>query len=184
MEIIEFPIKGLKLIKLKTFHDERGFFTERFNLTKFKELGLPTNFVQDNFSRSKYGVLRGLHYQTDPAQGKLVTCLSGEIFDVAVDIRKDSPTYGQHVSVTLKGDDPSWFWIPAGFAHGFCVTSKEGADTMYKVDSFWNPKSEKCILSTSPSLNINWPIKEFILAPKDMMGDHLADISTSDENNG
>ncbi|MBV2168836.1 MAG: dTDP-4-dehydrorhamnose 3,5-epimerase [Bdellovibrio sp.] len=167
MEIIEFPIKGLKLIKLKAFHDDRGFFTERFNLEKFKELGLPAEFVQDNFSRSKYGVLRGLHYQTDPAQGKLVTCLNGEIFDVAVDIRKDSPTYGQHVSVTLRGDEPSWFWIPAGFAHGFCVTSKEGADVLYKVDAEYNPKTERSLYWNSPPLRINWPSIEYTLSPKD-----------------
>lgn len=170
MEIIEFPIKGLKLIKLKAFHDDRGFFTERFNLEKFKELGLPTEFVQDNFSRSKYGVLRGLHYQTDPAQGKLVTCLNGEIFDVAVDIRKDSPTYGQHVSVTLRGDEPSWFWIPAGFAHGFCVTSKEGADVLYKVDNTWNLKNEGCFAWNSPMLQIKWPILPNLISPKDAIG--------------
>lgn len=173
MEIIEFPIKGLKLIKLKAFHDERGFFTERFNLTKFKELGLPTEFVQDNFSRSKYGVLRGLHYQMDPAQGKLVTCLSGEIFDVAVDIRKDSPTYGQHVSVTMKGDEPSWFWIPTGFAHGFCVTSKEGADVLYKVDAVYNPKSEKSFLWSSNSIKIQWPVENPLLSLKDKASPEL-----------
>nr|BFD66490.1 dTDP-4-dehydrorhamnose 3,5-epimerase [Bdellovibrio sp. HAGR004] len=170
METIEFPIKGLILIKLKTFHDDRGFFTERFNLKKFNDLGLPTEFVQDNFSRSKYGALRGLHYQTDPAQGKLVTCLAGEIFDVAVDIRKDSPTYGQHVSVTLRGDEPSWLWIPEGFAHGFCVTSKDGADVLYKVNQPWNQGSEGCFAWNSPKLNIQWPILPQLVSSKDADG--------------
>lgn len=176
MEVIQYPISGLKHIKLRAFHDDRGFFTERFNPAKFTEMGLPTQFVQDNFSRSKYGVLRGLHYQTAPAQGKLVTCLSGEIYDVAVDIRKGSSTYGQHVSVILSGSDPSWFWIPAGFAHGFYVTSPEGADVMYKVDSEYNPKSEGCILWNSASLNIQWPTSQPILSGKDKIGQNFSDF--------
>lgn len=167
MEVIEFPIQGPKLIKLKTYHDNRGFFTERFNLNKFKELNLPTDFVQDNFSRSNYAVLRGLHYQMNPAQGKLVTCLSGEIFDVSVDIRENSPTYGKHIAVTLSGDEPSWLWIPGGFAHGFCVTSKDGADVLYKVDSPYNPKTEGAYHWSSKALQIQWPIKTPILSPKD-----------------
>lgn len=176
MEVIEFPIEGLKLIKHKAFHDERGFFVERFNEMKFKELGLPTAFVQDNFSRSKYGVLRGLHYQTNPSQGKLVTCLHGEVFDVAVDIRKNSPTYGQHVSVVLKGDEPAWFWIPGGFAHGFCVTSKEGADVAYKVDCLWSPKSEGSIKWNSAELKIEWPIAKPVLSEKDQKNTPFKDL--------
>lgn len=171
MEVVEFPIEGLKLIKLKTYHDERGFFTERFNLSKFHELGLPTKFIQDNFSRSTYGVLRGLHYQTDPAQGKLVTCLNGEIFDVAIDIRKNSPTYGKYVSVILKGDEPSWFWIPAGFAHGFCVTSTNGADILYKVDSPYSQESEHSIQWNDSTLSIDWPISNPIISNKDSNAD-------------
>lgn len=175
MEVIEFPINGLKLIKLKTFHDERGFFVERYNHAKFKELGLPTTFVQDNFSRSKPGVLRGLHFQYAPPQGKLVTCLSGEIFDVAVDIRKNSPTFGQHVSVSLSGDEPALFWIPAGFAHGFCVTSSTVADVLYKVDNLWNGAGEGCLQWNDKSLGIKWPTISPILSSKDMIGKTLTE---------
>lgn len=177
MEIIEFPIKDLKLIKLKAFHDDRGYFVERFNEVKFREHGLPTEFVQDNFSRSKYGVLRGLHYQHDLPQGKLVSCLSGEIFDVAVDIRKNSPTFGQHVSVLLNGDNPSLFWIPPGFAHGFCVTSQSGADVLYKVDNLWNSKGEGCLRWNETSLMIQWPIANPTLSPKDAVGGSLKESS-------
>jgi len=167
LEIQKFDIEGPLLVRLKTFHDNRGFFVERYHEKKFKEAGLPTNFVQDNFSRSAFSVVRGLHFQNDPAQGKLVTCLNGEIFDVAVDVRPNSPTYGQHVSVTLKGDEPAWFWIPAGFAHGFCVTSKEGADVFYKVDALYAPNTEKSLNWKSPDLKISWPVENPILSPKD-----------------
>lgn len=167
MEVQKFDIEGPLLIKLKTFHDNRGFFVERFNLAKFKELGLPTNFVQDNFSKSSYGVLRGLHYQFNPPQGKLVSCTRGEIFDVAVDVRKKSPTFGKHISVILDGDDPAWFWVPAGFAHGFCVTSKEGADVFYKVDNLWNGAGEGSIMWNDPHLAIKWPLENPIMSEKD-----------------
>ncbi|HEY8269666.1 MAG TPA: dTDP-4-dehydrorhamnose 3,5-epimerase [Pseudobdellovibrionaceae bacterium] len=167
MEIQKFDIQGPLLIHLKTFHDNRGFFVERYNENKFKELGLPTNFVQDNFSRSAYGVLRGLHYQNTPPQGKMVSCTFGEIFDVAVDVRKDSPTFGKHVSVRLQGDHPALFWVPAGFAHGFCVTSKQGADVMYKVDNLWSAAGEGSILWSDPDLQIPWPLETPILSEKD-----------------
>lgn len=167
MEIQKFDIEGPLLIHLKTFHDSRGFFVERYNEAKFKEHGLPTNFVQDNFSRSAYGVLRGLHFQNTPPQGKLVSCTHGEIFDVAVDVRKDSPTFGKHVSVKLQGDHPAWFWVPAGFAHGFCVTSKEGADVLYKVDNLWSAAGEGSILWSDEDLNIPWPVEKPILSEKD-----------------
>lgn len=173
MEVTTFPIMGLKLINLKTFHDARGFFTERFNREIFKELDLQTDFVQDNFSRSNYGVLRGLHYQSSPPQGKLVSCTSGEIFDVAVDLRKDSPTYGMHQSIILNCKQPSLFWIPSGFAHGFCVISPNGADVLYKVTSMWNGASERCISWSDPSLNIAWPIENPILSDKDRLGGPL-----------
>ena len=175
MEIQRFNIEGPLLIQLKTFHDNRGFFVERYNESKFKELGLPTNFVQDNFSRSQYGVLRGLHCQYNPSMGKLVSCTRGEIFDVAVDIRKGSPTYGKYISVTLQGDKPALFWIPSGFAHGFCVTSKEGADVLYKVDNLWSPNGEVCFLWNDSTIGIQWPISNVIMSTKDQMGMNFKD---------
>jgi len=176
MEIQRFEIEGPLLIHLKTFHDSRGFFVERFNKAKFEELGLPTDFVQDNFSRSAYGVLRGLHYQMNPPQGKLVSCTHGEIFDVAVDIRKNSPTFGKYVSVALKGDKPAAFWIPAGFAHGFYVTSKLGADVLYKVDNSWAPEAEGTISWNDPQINIHWPGREPTVSEKDKVGKSLSHI--------
>jgi dTDP-4-dehydrorhamnose 3,5-epimerase len=178
MEIQKFEIEGPLLIKLKTFHDSRGYFVERYNESKFKEMGLPTNFVQDNFSRSSYGVLRGLHFQYNPPQGKLVSCTHGEIFDVAVDIRKNSSTFGKHVAVTLKGDEPSLFWIPAGFAHGFCVTSKEGADVLYKVDNPWNGPGEGSLLWNDPQIAINWPTRDPILSQKDAIANNLSNYES------
>lgn len=167
MEISTFKIEGPKLISLKKFGDHRGFFTERFRKDAFAASGLPSDFVQDNFSRSEPDVLRGVHFQFDLPQGKLVTCLSGHIFDVAVDIRQSSPTYGQYVSVELKGDEPSWFWVPAGFAHGFCVLGKTQADVLYRVDNFYNAKGEAGIVWNDVDFNIQWPIKKPVLSPKD-----------------
>lgn len=170
MEIQTFNIDGPKLVTLRAFTDNRGFFVERFNLSKFADLGLPTNYVQDNFSFSQYGVLRGLHFQAAPDQGKLVSCTRGEIFDVAVDIRKSSKTFGKHISVTLRGDAPALFWIPAGFAHGFCVTSNDGADVLYKVDNAWSPKGEGCLAWDDKNLQIAWPISNPTISSKDMVG--------------
>lgn len=177
MKTEKFDIDGPQLIHLDVFRDSRGFFVERYNQSKFEALSLPTHFVQDNFSRSDYGVLRGLHFQTSPWQGKVVTCTRGEIFDVAVDIRPSSKTYGKHVSVKLTGDSPKLFWIPPGFAHGFCVTSKEGADVSYKVDTFWDPKSERCILWNDPSLAIQWPILKPTVSEKDSQAVRFDSIS-------
>lgn len=177
MEIQKFNIDGPLLINLKTFHDNRGFFVERFNESKFKDLGLPTKFVQDNFSHSGPGVLRGLHFQLNPPQGKLVSCSRGEVFDVAVDIRKGSKTFGQHISVNLSGEKPAVFWIPTGFAHGFCVTSKEGADVWYKVDNPWAANGEVCILWNDADLAIPWPIEKPILSSKDQIGDRFHSLT-------
>jgi dTDP-4-dehydrorhamnose 3,5-epimerase len=166
MDIKTFPLNGLKLITLKAFADDRGFFTERFKSNSFANEGLH-EFVQDNFSRSKPGVLRGLHYQWDKPQGKLVTCLRGRILDIAVDIRVNSSTFGQHVAIELSGDNPSWFWIPPGFAHGFCVLGNEEADVMYKVNNYWNGAGESGIAWNDPELGIKWPIAQPLLSPKD-----------------
>jgi dTDP-4-dehydrorhamnose 3,5-epimerase len=166
MNITRFAINGPLLIEPKIFSDSRGFFTERYKLQFSKELNLP-EFIQDNFSRSFPNVLRGLHYQWDQPQGKLVTALRGKIFDVAVDIRKNSPTFGQHIHAVLDGNLAQWLWIPAGFAHGFYVLGDEPADVMYKVDASYNPKGEAGILYNDPDLKIQWPTIEPILSPKD-----------------
>lgn len=158
------------LIEPKVFKDPRGFFTERFREDQFKEIGIHTHFVQDNFSRSDYKILRGLHYQYDKPQSKLVTCTYGKILDVAVDIRKSSPTFGKSVQIILTGENPQWFWIPSGFAHGFCVLSKEGADVLYKVDVGYNPKGEGGIMWNDPYLKINWELNDPLVSDRDQKG--------------
>jgi len=167
LNIETFPIEGLKLITLKSFPDSRGFFTERFKTSQFREAGLPTNFIQDNFSRSALRVLRGLHFQWERPQGKLVTCTSGLIYDVAVDIRNGSPTFGKSVGVELSGDQPQWFWIPAGFAHGFCVLGEKDADVFYKCDAEYNAKCEGGIRWSDSDLKVDWPIKDPFVSQRD-----------------
>jgi dTDP-4-dehydrorhamnose 3,5-epimerase len=166
LEVKSFSVDGPLLFQNKTFADSRGFFCERFKLVDFEILG--RQFVQDNFSRSAPKVLRGLHYQFAPAQGKLVTCIKGKIFDVAVDIRKNSKTFGKHVSVVLDGEKPSWFWVPAGFAHGFLNISESEADVMYKVDQPYGPQGEGAIIWNDSQLGIDWPIKNPLLSDKDL----------------
>lgn len=156
MKVTEFKIKGPLLIEPKMFGDARGFFVERYRKDLFAELGLP-EFIQDNYSRSSANVLRGLHYQFDQPQSKLISVASGSIFDVAVDIRKGSSTFGEHVHVELDGDHPAWFWVPAGFAHGFQVLSKNGADMLYKVDVPYNPQGEAGIAWNDSQVAIAWP---------------------------
>jgi dTDP-4-dehydrorhamnose 3,5-epimerase len=167
MKVDKLPLSGLLLIEPKSFADDRGFFLERYNEKSFQEFDLPTRFVQDNFSRSQKGVLRGLHAQWQEPQAKLITCLSGRIFDVVVDIRHKSPTFGQSFSVELDGQLPRWLYVPAGFAHGFLALSQESADVMYKVDCFYNPAGEFGLLWNDPDLNIAWPTKNPLLSPKD-----------------
>jgi dTDP-4-dehydrorhamnose 3,5-epimerase len=166
LETKTFSIQGPILFQNKVFKDSRGFFCERFKLSDFEILDRP--FVQENFSRSAPRVLRGLHYQFAPAQGKLVTCMKGKIFDVAVDIRRDSKTFGRHVSVVLDGDSPSWFWVPAGFAHGFLNISDSDADVIYKVDQPYGPTGEGAIIWNDSDLAIDWPIKNPLLSDKDL----------------
>lgn len=167
MIVEKFPVEGLALIHSKSFPDNRGFFCERFKASVFQEAGLPHQFVQDNFSRSNSRVLRGLHYQWDKPQGKLVTCLRGRIFDVAVDIRVGSPTFGQVTTVELSGSEPRWFWIPAGFAHGFCVLGDEEADVFYKCDNEYSPKCEAGIRFDDQHLNIHWPQSNLQVSQRD-----------------
>jgi len=158
MRVIETEIPDVKIIEPEVFGDERGFFMETWNQQKFEEFvtGKTTRFVQDNHSKSKKGILRGLHYQTENTQGKLVRVISGEVFDVAVDIRKYSPTYGKWVGVYLSAQNKRQLWVPEGFAHGFYVTSTQ-AEFVYKCTDYYNPKFEKVILWDDPTLDINWP---------------------------
>jgi dTDP-4-dehydrorhamnose 3,5-epimerase len=167
MNVETLAISDLKLITMKSFPDARGFFSERFKTSAFKEAGLPTNFVQDNFSRSAPKVLRGLHFQWDQPQGKLVTCMNGRILDVAVDIRIGSPSFGKSFSVELSGDRPQWLWIPAGFAHGFCVLGTEPADIFYKCTAEYNGKGESGIRWSDSQLQIQWPFRDAVVSARD-----------------
>ena len=159
MQVIETKIPGLLIIEPKVFGDERGFFFESFNEKAFNEAtGVSPRFVQDNHSKSVKGVLRGLHYQLPPkAQGKLVRVVQGEVFDVAVDIRKGSPTYGQWVGDVLSADNKKQLWIPPGFAHGF-LTLSDTAEFLYKTTDYWSPEHEQAILWNDETLKIEWPL--------------------------
>jgi dTDP-4-dehydrorhamnose 3,5-epimerase len=167
MKVEQLEIDGLVLVELSVNGDERGFFTERFKRSTFEEYKLPTEFVQDNHSRSAPGVLRGLHYQYSPPQGKLVGVTRGEIWDVAVDIRPDSATFGQSFGVELSDMNGRLLWIPAGFAHGFCVTGDSPADVLYKTTAEYNPAAEDGILWSDPDLAIKWPVDPPILSGRD-----------------
>ncbi|MBX3017667.1 MAG: dTDP-4-dehydrorhamnose 3,5-epimerase [Bdellovibrionaceae bacterium] len=162
------PLQGLILIQNRIFSDDRGYFTERYRTDLFKRHGIAEPFVQDNFSWSKPGVIRGLHFQHQPAQGKLVTCISGKILDVAVDIRLNSPTFGQHYKVELNARTPTWLWLPAGFAHGFSVLGEEPAHVLYKVTAGWGPGGEGGIFWKDPKLGIDWQVSSPHLSSKDM----------------
>ncbi|MCM2278959.1 MAG: dTDP-4-dehydrorhamnose 3,5-epimerase [Oligoflexia bacterium] len=168
MKVTSFDISGLRLVETRVFGDSRGFFMERYNEAAFRAHDLPTNFVQDNHSRSAPGILRGLHYQSAPAQGKLVGVVRGRIWDVAVDIRADSPTYGKHVGVELTAESGRFLWIPPGFAHGFCVLGDEPADLLYKTTALYSPTGEGGIHWADPSLSIPWPIRNPLLSARDI----------------
>lgn len=175
MKVIDTKIPDVKIIEPTVFGDERGFFMETWNQKRFEELvtGQPTQFVQDNHSKSSKGILRGLHYQTENTQGKLVRVISGEVFDVAVDIREDSPTFGMWVGEYLSAENKRQLWVPEGFAHGFYVTSEE-AEFVYKCTDFYNPNAEHSILWNDTDLNITWPIEwngiAIQLSNKDRLG--------------
>ncbi len=168
MNIIKTKISDILIIEPKVFGDDRGFFMESFNAQKFTDAtGIKDQFVQDNHSRSAKNVLRGLHYQIQQAQGKLVRVAAGEVLDVAVDIRKSSPTFGQWVSCLLSAENKRQFWVPPGFAHGFVVLS-DTADFLYKTTDYYAPEYERSILWNDPELNIDWQISgEPILSAKD-----------------
>lgn len=171
MNIIKTEIPEVWLIEPQVFGDSRGFFYESYNQSKFSEkINSAAHFVQDNHSRSAKNVLRGLHYQIQQAQGKLVRVVVGEVFDVAVDIRKSSPTFGQWVGYHLSAENKRQLWIPAGFAHGFLVVS-EVAEVLYKTDEYYAPQHERCILWNDADLAIAWPLDaDPILSAKDQAG--------------
>ncbi len=170
MEVIETNLKGLVVIKPKVFEDDRGYFFESYNKTTFSNSGLNLDFVQDNQSLSQKGVLRGLHFQNPPhAQGKLVRVINGAVFDVAVDIRKNSPTYGQWFGIELNEKNKWMLYIPEGFAHGFS-TLENNTIFSYKCTNIYNKQAEGCILWNDADININWNIKDPLLSPKDLEG--------------
>lgn len=176
MKIKETKLPGVLLIEPTVFGDDRGYFYESFNEKKFAELtGLHLNFVQDNHSKSAKNVLRGMHYQIQQSQGKLVRVIAGEVFDVAVDLRKNSPTFGQWTGAYLSAENRLQMWIPEGFAHGFVVTS-DSAEFLYKTTDFWAPQYERCLKWNDPSVGIEWPLSAVPqLSAKDQVGTLLAD---------
>lgn len=177
MKIIETQIPDVKIIEPKPFGDERGFFMETWNEKLFRELGMNNKFVQDNHSRSVKNTLRGLHYQIKQAQGKLVRVIRGEVFDVAVDLRKDSPTFGKWVAEYLSESNMRMFWVPPGFAHGFLAMS-ESVDFVYKCTDYYSPEYERTILWSDEQLNIKWPIpniQDIIVSQKDLAGRNFLD---------
>ncbi|MBV6391873.1 MAG: dTDP-4-dehydrorhamnose 3,5-epimerase [Anaerolineales bacterium] len=177
MEFIPAAIPEILLIEPKVYEDPRGFFMETYREAEFNARGIPSRFVQENQTRSTKGVLRGLHYQIKQAQGKLVRVTAGEVFDVAVDIRRASPTFGKWVGITLSAENRRQMWIPEGFAHGFYVVS-DRADFVYKVTDYYAPQWERGILWNDPALGIEWPLDGAsapVLSQKDLEGKLLAD---------
>lgn len=177
MKFIPTKIPAVVVIEPDVFEDQRGFFMETWQANKFAKGGITANFVQDNHSRSKQGTLRGLHYQVKQPQGKLIRVVSGEIYDVAVDLRRHSPTYGQWVSEIISGKNKKMLWIPEGFAHGFYVLS-ETADFFYKCTDFYDPECERTLRWDDPNLAIDWPLingKTPNLAAKDAKGSPFKD---------
>lgn len=176
MKVTPTNLSEVMIIEPRVFGDDRGFFYESFNAKKFAELtGVETNFVQDNHSMSAKNVLRGMHYQIQQAQGKLVRVISGEVFDVAVDLRKSSPRFGQWTGVTLSAANQRQLWIPPGFAHGFVVTSDK-AEFLYKTTDYWAPQHERCLQWNDPAIGIQWPLEdEPVMSAKDQIGKLLVD---------
>lgn len=177
MKLIETPISGLYEIEPKVFGDDRGFFLESWNKRTFAELGLDVDFVQDNHSRSAKGVLRGLHFQKPNAQGKLVRVVSGRAWDVAVDLRRSSPTFARWHGLELSAANKKMLWVPEGFAHGF-LSLEDGTDFLYKCTSPYRPADENCLLWDDPDLAIDWPLgaMEPQLSGKDRAGKRLSDL--------
>lgn len=171
MKLIETDILGVVVLEMPIYRDDRGQFQETYNERRFLELGLPIDWKQDNLSQSRKNVVRGLHYQLVQPQGKLVRVVSGTVFDVAVDIRRNSPTFGKHVSVELSAENGLAFYIPPGFAHGFAALT-EGACFAYKVTDFYEPSGDRTMLWNDPELGIKWPVaaEDAIVSAKDLLG--------------
>ena len=175
MKFTRLAIPDVLLIEPKIFGDQRGFFMETWQKKKFAESGIDVDFVQDNHSRSQRGTLRGLHYQLQQPQGKLVRVVQGEVYDVAVDMRKSSPTFGQWLGEHLSSDNKKMLWVPPGFAHGFYVVS-ETAEVLYKATDYYAPQYEHCVLWNDPDLVIAWPLTgETLLSEKDRQGTRMRD---------
>ncbi|HET7136679.1 MAG TPA: dTDP-4-dehydrorhamnose 3,5-epimerase [Casimicrobiaceae bacterium] len=180
MKVAPTAIADVCVIEPRVFEDERGFFFESYNRRALQAAGIDAAFVQDNHSRSRRGVLRGLHYQIEHAQGKLVRVIEGEVYDVAVDLRRRSPTFGRHVGVNLSAANRRMLYIPPGFAHGFLVVS-DAAQFLYKTTDYWYPEHERTLLWRDPALGIAWPDGiEPLLAPKDAAGAPLASADVYD----
>ncbi|NRA65141.1 MAG: dTDP-4-dehydrorhamnose 3,5-epimerase [Pseudobacteriovorax sp.] len=178
MEVVETALPEVKLIKPKIFGDDRGFFYESFRKQVYQNHGITLEFVQDNLSKSNKGVLRGLHLQNPNSQGKLVTVLSGEVYDVAVDVRVGSPNFGKSVGFYLSEHNKHQLWVPPGFAHGFQVTS-ESATFFYKCTDYYNPRSEMSILWNDPKIAIDWPLPDPSLSEKDRTALSLDSVEES-----
>lgn len=175
MQVAEKSLLGLKVISLQIFRDERGFFYESYRLSRYREMGIDVPFVQENVSVSRKGTVRALHFQSHPGQAKLVSCPVGKIWDVAVDLRPDSPTFMQWEAVELSEENHWQFFIPVGFAHGFCALS-ETALVHYKVSAPYDPATECSIRWNDPDLNIHWPIKDPLLSPRDQISPFFQEI--------
>jgi dTDP-4-dehydrorhamnose 3,5-epimerase len=175
LKFLNTEIPGVRIVQPDRFDDERGFFMENYHRLKYGADGIDCDFVQDNHSRSKKGVLRGLHYQLDHPQDKLVSVISGEIFDVVVDIRRGSPTFSRWVGIRLSEANRRQLFIPKGFAHGFCVLSN-WADVIYKISDFYCPEDDRGIIWSDPSLAVDWPVKNPFLSEKDVGNPRLTEI--------
>lgn len=177
MKVIEANLPGVLIFEPRVFGDQRGFFLETYSEHRYREAGLSERFVQDNHSRSRKGVLRGLHYQLQQTQGKLVGVTRGAVFDVAVDIRRGSPTFGCWTGVVLDDSNHRQIYLPPGFAHGFCVLSDE-ADFVYKCTDYYYPQSEQGIVWNDPDIGIDWPNQDFFLSERDAGNPRLAEQPT------
>lgn len=179
MNIVPTSLPGVLLIEPKVFGDERGFFFESFNARSFAQAtGVDAAFVQDNHSHSRRGVLRGLHYQLEQAQGKLVRAVTGEVYDAVVDLRRSSPTFGRWEGFVLSAQNKKMLWVPPGFGHGYYVMS-ESTDFLYKTTDYYAPQHERCVLWNDPAIGVQWPLAagEPILSAKDQLGLRLADAT-------
>lgn len=180
MEIITMEISEVKLVRPRIFDDSRGFFLETYSQKRYAEMGMPAEFVQDNHSQSSKDVIRGLHYQLSPGQAKLIHVVRGEIFDVAVDIRRGSPTFGKWVGATLSAENKHQLFVPTGFAHGFAVMS-DIAEVEYKVDDYYNAEMERGIAWDDPAIGVDWPVESPVLSDRDKGNPSLADAEIDAE---